>query len=286
MSLLLGIDEGTSAVKAVVFDSDLKPVKEARREKPLIHPKPGWVEQDPEVIVDAVVGAVGELLQDEPDMAACGLDHQGESVLAWDAETGEALTTVVTWQDKRSQEILDRLEAEGQRRGDPQGQRDAARPVLLRREARLAAGERRRRRQGRRRGDGAARDRRLVPLRSSRRRVRNRPVDRVAHPARRARVGRRQSVRREGRLQAGHLHDRPSRASSGWRSTRTPARCGRPRTARTAATRSTSSSRAATTAGRSSATAATTTGRASARRCAGHGGAASSSGCRRSRRRA
>jgi glycerol kinase len=113
MTLLLGIDEGTSAVKAVVFDEDLKPVKEARREKPLIHPKPGWVEQDPEVIVDAVVGAVAELLEDEPDIEACGLDHQGESVLAWDAESGKALTPVVTWQDKRSQEILDRLEADG-----------------------------------------------------------------------------------------------------------------------------------------------------------------------------
>ena len=113
MNLLLGIDEGTSAVKAVVFDGDLQPVKEARREKPLIHPKPGWVEQDPEVIVDAVTGAVAELLEDEPRIDACGLDHQGESVLAWDAETGRALTPVVTWQDKRSQEILDRLEADG-----------------------------------------------------------------------------------------------------------------------------------------------------------------------------
>jgi glycerol kinase len=34
-------------------------------------------------------------------------------VLAWDAESGRALTPVVTWQDKRSQEILDRLEQEG-----------------------------------------------------------------------------------------------------------------------------------------------------------------------------
>ena len=113
MTLLLGIDEGTSAVKAVVFDGDLVPVKEARREKPLIHPRPGWVEQDPEVIVDAVVGAVAELLEDEPAIDACGLDHQGESILAWDAETGRALTPVITWQDKRSQEILDRLEADG-----------------------------------------------------------------------------------------------------------------------------------------------------------------------------
>src|SRR3954470_1749885 len=113
MSLLLGIDEGTSAVKAVLFDSDLRPVKEARREKPLMHPKPGWVEQDPEVIVEAVVGAVAELLAEESDIEACGLDHQGESVLAWDAETGRALTPVVTWQDKRSQEVLDGLEAHG-----------------------------------------------------------------------------------------------------------------------------------------------------------------------------
>src|SRR6266480_7724683 len=113
MTALLGIDEGTSAVKAVVFDGDLKSVKEARREKPLTHPKPGWVEQDPEVIVDAVVGAVAELLAEGAEIDACGLDHQGESVLAWDAESGRALTPVITWQDKRSQEVLDRLESAG-----------------------------------------------------------------------------------------------------------------------------------------------------------------------------
>jgi glycerol kinase len=42
-------------------------------------------------------------------VVACGLDHQGESVLAWDSETGRPLTPIVVWQDKRSQEILDRL---------------------------------------------------------------------------------------------------------------------------------------------------------------------------------
>lgn len=113
LSLLLGIDEGTSAVKAVLFDRDLRAVKEVRREKPLMHPRPGWVEQDPEVIVNAVVQAVAELLADEPDVAACGLDHQGESILAWDADSGRALTPVITWQDKRSQEVLDRLNSEG-----------------------------------------------------------------------------------------------------------------------------------------------------------------------------
>jgi len=112
--LLLGIDEGTSAVKAVLYDEDLRPVAEARREKPLSHPRPGWVEQDPEAVLVAVVDAVAELLRDaDGEIAACGLDHQGESVLAWDAESGDPLTPIVTWQDKRSQEVLDALDADG-----------------------------------------------------------------------------------------------------------------------------------------------------------------------------
>ena len=39
--LLLGIDEGTSAVKAVLYDTDLKQQAEARRDKPLAHPRAG-----------------------------------------------------------------------------------------------------------------------------------------------------------------------------------------------------------------------------------------------------
>src|SRR5437879_7440249 len=101
MELLMGIDEGTSAVKAVLFDEELRPVKEARREKALAHPRPGWVEQDPEEVLATVTSAVAELLDDGPNVVACGLDHQGESVLAWDAETGRPLTPIVTWQGKR-----------------------------------------------------------------------------------------------------------------------------------------------------------------------------------------
>jgi glycerol kinase len=116
MSRLLGIDEGTSAVKAALYDADsLEVIAEARREKPLSYPRPGWVEQDPAAVLDAVVGAVADVLGQAPgEVDACGLDHQGESVLAWDGQTGEPLTSVVTWQDKRSQEILDRLERSGE----------------------------------------------------------------------------------------------------------------------------------------------------------------------------
>jgi glycerol kinase len=108
--LLLGIDEGTTGVKAALFDEGLREVRVARRDKVNRHPRAGWVEQDGEEVLAAVVEAVAELLADAPgEVVACGLDHQGESVLAWDAETGKPLTPIVVWQDKRSQEVLDRM---------------------------------------------------------------------------------------------------------------------------------------------------------------------------------
>jgi glycerol kinase len=111
--LILGIDEGTTAVKAALFDADLRAVRETTRRVPTTHPRPGWVERDPLAVLDAVIDAAGELLRDAPgEVVACGLDHEGESVLAWDAETGEPLTPIVVWSDKRSEEVLARLDEE------------------------------------------------------------------------------------------------------------------------------------------------------------------------------
>ncbi len=115
--LLLGIDEGTTAVKAALFEADLSLLAQARRPVPLSHPRPGWVEQDPELILEAVVDAVAEVLQAAQgrEIAAAGLDHQGESVLAWDALTGEALSPVIVWQDKRHELLLEGIDPAVQR---------------------------------------------------------------------------------------------------------------------------------------------------------------------------
>jgi glycerol kinase len=111
--LLLGIDEGTSAVKAALFDRDLRLIAQARRDVPSSHPRLGWVEQDPELILAAVIDAVAEVLAetDGRPLLAAGLDHQGESVLAWDADSGRALTPVIGWQDKRQEQLLAALDA-------------------------------------------------------------------------------------------------------------------------------------------------------------------------------
>ena len=110
--LLLGIDEGTTAVKAALFDTDLQLVAEARRAVAVTHPQSGWVEQDPEEILEAVLASVAEVLEqgEGREVIGAGLDHQGESVLAWEADSGRPLSKVIVWQDKRQEALLGGLD--------------------------------------------------------------------------------------------------------------------------------------------------------------------------------
>ena len=105
--LLLGIDEGTTAVKATLLEPDLTPLAEARQPVATSHPSPGFVEQDAEEVLAAVAAAVAEVLSEaDARPVVAGLAHQGESVLAWDARDGRPLTPIVTWQDKRQESLL------------------------------------------------------------------------------------------------------------------------------------------------------------------------------------
>ncbi|QEC46575.1 hypothetical protein FSW04_02595 [Baekduia soli] len=110
--LVLGIDDGTTAVKVAMFDRRLRPVAMTRRRVAVAHPSPGRVEQDPLEVLEAVVDAVAEVLEAAAGrpVVACGLDHQGESVLAWDAATGAPRSPIVVWQDKRGAEAYDAVD--------------------------------------------------------------------------------------------------------------------------------------------------------------------------------
>ena len=82
---VLAIDQGTTSTRAMILDGQ----GEARIVHVASHrqhyPAPGWVEHDPEELIANIhrcIEAAGEI-------AAIGLDNQGESCLAWNAETKE-----------------------------------------------------------------------------------------------------------------------------------------------------------------------------------------------------
>ena len=115
LSLLLGIDEGTSAVKAVLFDADLRPVRGgAAREGARASP-PGLGRAGPRGGPGRRRRRGRRAARPTPPGRSWPAGSTTRASRCWPGTPRAAgpLTPIVTWQDKRSQEVLDRLEADG-----------------------------------------------------------------------------------------------------------------------------------------------------------------------------
>lgn len=96
------IDQGTTSTRCLVVGEGGEAHLAASRRHAQHHPAPGFVEHDPEELlahIRAVLAAAGKV-------DAIAIANQGESCLAWDALTGEALSPVIVWQDARTADAL------------------------------------------------------------------------------------------------------------------------------------------------------------------------------------
>ena len=108
--MILAIDQGTSATKALVVSADGAILGESTAPVDPRATAGGAVEQDPQELLDSIVAAGREALRAarEP-VAAVGLGNQGETVLHWDLDTGRPLSTAISWQDRRAVEVTREL---------------------------------------------------------------------------------------------------------------------------------------------------------------------------------
>ena len=107
---ILAIDQGTTRTKALIFDASAHPLAESSSEIPLTYPHPGWVEQDPRNLLQSVVeNARAILAARDAQIIASGLSNQGETVVMWNARTGQPLYNAISWQDRRTDEFCDQL---------------------------------------------------------------------------------------------------------------------------------------------------------------------------------
>lgn len=113
MGYILGIDVGTTGIKAIIVDHESNIIGTGTREISLIFPHPDWVEQDPEKIWTLLLESVQEALSSskikKQDIEAVGISHQGESVVAWDSVTGKPYYNNIVWQDRRTADRCDRI---------------------------------------------------------------------------------------------------------------------------------------------------------------------------------
>jgi len=114
VGFLVGIDQGTSGTTVLVFDQEFEERNRATQPVSSNHTPDGGVEQDPWVVLASVVEACALAMAGiTEEVETTGFAHQGETVLAWDADTLEPLTPAIVWSDRRPEAVTRRLREEG-----------------------------------------------------------------------------------------------------------------------------------------------------------------------------
>jgi len=116
LTYLVGLDIGTSAVKALLCDTGGQVIATATRQCKLSHPRPGWAELDMDGLWQAAVGSVRQVVaQAPPDTPVAAISFSvasGTTVLV--GATGEPLGRAISWMDTRAEpEIGDLLPGAG-----------------------------------------------------------------------------------------------------------------------------------------------------------------------------
>ena len=104
--MFLGIDVGTSSLKALVLDVEGTIVGTASASYPISTPEPGWAESDPERWWDAAGTAVAEAAAGRAvEIAAIGVSGQMHGVVLSD-DVGQPVRPAILWADTRSRREL------------------------------------------------------------------------------------------------------------------------------------------------------------------------------------
>jgi xylulokinase len=98
MTLIAGLDVGTTGVKAIAITPEGEVAATAERSYPLSTPRPGWSEQDPEDWWRASEAALAEL---GGDIAGIGLSGQMHGLVALD-EHDRVVRPAILWNDQRT----------------------------------------------------------------------------------------------------------------------------------------------------------------------------------------
>ncbi|MEH0980877.1 gluconokinase [Micromonospora sp. CPCC 205556] len=109
--VVLGVDIGTTSTKVVAYDTGGDRLAHHSVGYPLEDPHPGWAEQDPQLIFDAVVECLRTVAGELPGpVAGLSFSTAMHSLIGLDPD-GVPLTPSLTWADSRSSAQAERLRA-------------------------------------------------------------------------------------------------------------------------------------------------------------------------------
>ncbi|RDA93901.1 hypothetical protein CP533_4480 [Ophiocordyceps camponoti-saundersi (nom. inval.)] len=112
------IDQGTTSTRFIIFNQAGERV--AGHQVPICskHPQPGWHEHSPVELLRSVETCIEQAVDQfraqgyhTAQIRATGLANQRETLVAWDAETGEPLCDAIVWSDMRTAPLVRELKA-------------------------------------------------------------------------------------------------------------------------------------------------------------------------------
>ena len=109
MTVLFGIDVGTSATKGLAITPDGEVVATEEAPYPLSTPKPGWSEQNPEDWWRATETVLEKLTNAAGAPAGIGLSGQMHGLVALDSND-DVIRPAILWNDQRTQAECDEIE--------------------------------------------------------------------------------------------------------------------------------------------------------------------------------
>jgi len=114
---ILALDQGTTSSRAVLFDHKAKVVGMAQKEFPQIFPKPGWLEHNPNDILESQKAVMYEVIKSTKvninQIIGIGIANQRETTIVWDKKTGKPVYNAIVWQDNRTIDFCETLKNEG-----------------------------------------------------------------------------------------------------------------------------------------------------------------------------
>ena len=110
---ILSIDQGTTSSRAIIFDISGQIQAQKNFTFKQYYPKNGWVEHDPNEILDTTINAIKNAIAaakiNVADICTAGITNQRETVVAWDKSTGQPIYNAIVWQDRRTESICEDL---------------------------------------------------------------------------------------------------------------------------------------------------------------------------------
>ncbi len=110
---IMGIDQGTTGTRAMIFDHEVNCLGQAYTEFTQYFPQPGWVEHDAQEIYDETVRMMKQAIKEAgispSDIAAIGITNQRVTTVFWDKNTGVPADHAIVWQDRRSLDVCEEL---------------------------------------------------------------------------------------------------------------------------------------------------------------------------------